>query len=95
MFGQTAIHTPAGTSRRPRPRATRRAAPAPTPAGRFARAWATAVDGLGVTGAAALVVLVWLLPIGAVAMLARPALRGARRLRLLPTGTSPTTPAAP
>jgi hypothetical protein len=65
------------------------------PSNRFARAWATATDGLAVMGAAALVVLVWLLPVGAVALLLRPALRGARRLRLLPAGTGPTAPPAP
>lgn len=64
------------------------------PAGRFARAWATAVDGLGAMGAAALVVLVWLLPLGALALLLWLALRAARRLRPLPTGTGPTTPSS-
>ena len=42
------------------------AAGQPAPSGRFARAWATAVDGLGVMGSAALVALVWLLPIAAI-----------------------------
>ncbi|HZD02837.1 MAG TPA: DUF4349 domain-containing protein [Actinomycetes bacterium] len=65
------------------------------PRSRFARAWATAVDGLATMGAAALVALVWLLPVGAVALLLRPALRGVRKLRLLPAGTGPTPPPAP
>jgi Domain of unknown function (DUF4349) len=65
------------------------------PASRFARAWATAVDGLGAMAAAALVVLVWLLPLGALALLLRPALRAARRLRVLPAGSGPTTPPGP
>jgi Domain of unknown function (DUF4349) len=64
------------------------------PAGRFARAWATAVDGLGAMGAAALVVLVWLLPLGALALLLWLALRAARRLRPLSAGTGPTTPSS-
>jgi hypothetical protein len=71
------------------------AAGRPAPAGRFARAWATAVDGLGVMGSAALVALVWLLPIATVALVARPVLRAVRRAGLLPSGTGPTTPAAP
>jgi Domain of unknown function (DUF4349) len=71
------------------------AAGRPAPAGRFARAWQTAVDGLGVMGSAALVALVWLLPIAAVALVARPVLRAVRRAGLLPSGTGPTTPAAP
>jgi hypothetical protein len=65
------------------------------PTSRFARAWATAVDGLSAMGAAALVVLVWLLPLGALALLVRPALRAARRLRALPAGSGPTTPPGP
>ena len=64
------------------------------PGNRFARAWATAVDGLGVMGAVVMVGLVWLLPIGAVALLLRPALRSLRRLRPLPAGTGPTGPQA-
>lgn len=64
------------------------------PASRFARAWATAVDGLGAMGAAALVVLVWLLPLGALALLVWLALRAARRLRPLPARTGPTTPSS-
>jgi hypothetical protein len=71
------------------------AAGRPAPTGRFARAWATAVDGLGVMGSAALVALVWLLPIAAIALVARPVLRAVRRTGLLPTGSGPTTPAAP
>jgi hypothetical protein len=65
------------------------------PTNRFARAWATAVDGLSVMGAAALVALVWLLPVAAIVLLVRPLLRGARRLRLLSAGAGPTTPAGP
>jgi len=65
------------------------------PTNRFARAWATAVDGLSMMGAAALVIFVWLLPVGAVALLVRPALRAARRVRVLTAGAGPTTPAAP
>jgi hypothetical protein len=52
------------------------------------------VDGLGAMGAAALVVLVWLLPLGALALLLWLALRAARRLRPLPTGIGPTTPSS-
>ncbi len=65
------------------------------PSSRFARAWTTAVDGLTTMAAAALVALVWLLPLGALALLLRPALRGARKLRLLPAGPGPTAPPAP
>jgi Domain of unknown function (DUF4349) len=65
------------------------------PTSRFARAWTTAVDGLSAMAAAALVVLVWLLPLGALALLVRPALRAARRLRVLPAGSGPTTPPGP
>jgi hypothetical protein len=41
------------------------------------------------------VALVWLLPIAAIALVARPVLRAVRRAGLLPSGTGPTTPAAP
>jgi len=71
-------------------------AAAPTePRGRFASAWSTAVAGLGVMGAAALVALIWALPVAALALLVWLALRGARRLRPLPAGTAPTPPAGP
>ncbi len=65
------------------------------PRGRLARAWATAVTGLGVMGAAALVALIWLLPAAGLGLLVWLALRGARHLRPLPAGTGPTPPAAP
>lgn len=40
------------------------------PGTRFAKAWSTAVDGLGAMAAAALVVVVWLAPFGLVALIA-------------------------
>ncbi len=40
------------------------------PRTRFAKAWSTAVDGLGAMSAAALVVVVWLAPFGLVALIA-------------------------
>jgi Domain of unknown function (DUF4349) len=48
------------------------------PQGRLARAWATAVNGLGVMAAAVLVAVVWLIP---VAVLAGLVLLGVRALR--------------
>jgi Domain of unknown function (DUF4349) len=54
------------------------AGPARQPQGRLARAWATAVSGLGVMAAAALVGVVWLVP---VALLAGAVLFGVRTLR--------------
>jgi hypothetical protein len=53
------------------------------PAGRLARAWATAVNGLGVMAAAVLVGVVWLTP---VAVLAGLVLFGVRALRRPTTG---------
>jgi hypothetical protein len=52
--------------------------PAPQPTGRLARAWATAVNGLGVMAAAVLVAVVWLTP---VVVLAGLVLFGVRTLR--------------
>ncbi|HET7516524.1 MAG TPA: DUF4349 domain-containing protein [Actinomycetes bacterium] len=52
--------------------------PAPQPTGRLARAWATAVNGLGVMAAALLVAVVWLTP---VVLLAGLVLFGVRTLR--------------
>jgi hypothetical protein len=49
--------------------------------GRLERAWATAVSGLGVMAAAALVALVWLTPVAVLAGLAMLLLRAARRPR--------------
>jgi Domain of unknown function (DUF4349) len=40
------------------------------PRTRFAKAWSTAVDGLGAMSAAALVVVVWLAPFGLMALIA-------------------------
>jgi hypothetical protein len=51
------------------------------PRGRLERAWATAVSGLGVMAAAALVALVWLTPVAVLAGLAMLLLRAARRPR--------------
>jgi len=51
------------------------------PRSRLERAWATAVSGLGVMAAAALVALVWLTPLVALAGLVLLLLRAARRLR--------------
>jgi Domain of unknown function (DUF4349) len=51
------------------------------PRGRLERAWATAVSGLGVMAAAALVALVWLTPLGVLAGLVLLLRRAARRLR--------------
>ena len=48
------------------------------PQGRLARAWATAVNGLGVMAAAVLVAVIWLIP---VTVLAGLVLLGARALR--------------
>jgi Domain of unknown function (DUF4349) len=51
------------------------------PRGRLERAWATAVSGLAVMGAAALVGLVWLTPVAALAFLVLLVLRATRRPR--------------
>jgi uncharacterized protein DUF4349 len=55
--------------------------PASEPAGRLARAWATAVNGLGVMAAATLVAVVWLTPVVVLAGLVVLVLRAARRPR--------------
>ncbi|HEY6707156.1 MAG TPA: DUF4349 domain-containing protein, partial [Actinomycetota bacterium] len=57
------------------------AGPAGEPVGRLARAWATAVNGLGVMAAAVLVALVWLTPLAVVAGLVLLGLRALRRPR--------------
>jgi hypothetical protein len=57
------------------------AGPAGEPKGRLARAWATAVNGLGVMAAAVLVGVVWLTPLLVVAGLGLFGLRILRRLR--------------
>jgi hypothetical protein len=64
------------------------AGPAGEPAGRLARAWATAVNGLGVMAAAALVALVWLTPLAVVAGLVLLGLRALRRPRPAPAPDS-------
>ena len=51
------------------------------PRGRLERAWATALDGLGVMAATALVALVWLTPVAVLAGLVLLLLRAARRAR--------------
>jgi hypothetical protein len=51
------------------------------PAGRLARAWATAVNGLGVMAAAVLVGVVWLIPVAVLAGLVLFGLRALRRPR--------------
>jgi hypothetical protein len=55
--------------------------PAPQPTGRLARAWATAVNGLGVMAAAVLVAVVWLLPVVVLAGLVLLGVRALRRPR--------------
>jgi hypothetical protein len=55
--------------------------PAGPPQGRLARAWATAVNGLGVMAAAVLVGVVWLTPVAVLAGLALLGLRTFRRPR--------------
>ena len=55
------------------------AGPVGEPAGRLARAWATAVNGLGVMAAAVLVGVVWLFPVVILAGLALLGIRAARR----------------
>ena len=55
------------------------------PEGRLARAWATAVNGLGVMAAAVLVGVVWLTPLVVVAGLVLLGLRALRRPRPAPT----------
>jgi hypothetical protein len=57
------------------------AGPAAKPAGRLARAWATAVNGLGVMAAAVLVGVVWLVPVALLAGLVLLGLRAVRRPR--------------
>jgi Domain of unknown function (DUF4349) len=57
------------------------AAEAAQPRGRLERAWATALDGLGVMAATALVALVWLTPVAVLAGLVLLLLRAARRPR--------------
>jgi uncharacterized protein DUF4349 len=57
------------------------AGPAGEPTGRLARAWATAVNGLGVMAAAVLVAVVWLTPLVVVAGLVLFGLRVLRRPR--------------
>ena len=64
------------------------AGPAGEPAGRLARAWATAVNGLGVMAAAVLVALVWLTPLAVVAGLVLLGLRALRRPRPTPAPDS-------
>jgi hypothetical protein len=61
------------------------AGPAGQPAGRLARAWATAVNGLGVMAAAVLVGVVWLTPLVVVAGLV---LFGLRLRRPRPASSS-------
>jgi hypothetical protein len=51
------------------------------PSGRLARAWATAVNGLGVMAAATLVAVVWLTPVAVLAGLVLLVVRAARRPR--------------
>ena len=57
------------------------AGPAGEPSGRLARAWATAVNGLGVMAAAVLVAVVWVTPLLVVAGLVLLGLRALRRPR--------------
>jgi hypothetical protein len=57
------------------------AGPAGEPVGRLARAWATAVNGLGVMAAAVLVAVVWVTPLLVVAGLVLLGLRALRRPR--------------
>jgi hypothetical protein len=64
------------------------AGPAGEPASRLARAWATAVNGLGVMAAAVLVALVWLTPPAVVAGLVLLGLRALRRPRPTPAPDS-------
>jgi hypothetical protein len=61
------------------------AGPAAPPSGRLARAWAMAVNGLGVMAAAVLVGVVWLTPLAVVAGLVLLGLRALRRPRPAPT----------
>jgi hypothetical protein len=68
------------------------AGPAAPPAGRLARAWATAVNGLAVMAAAVLVGVVWLTP---VVVLAGLVLFGLRALRRPPAGLEPGRDALP
>jgi hypothetical protein len=57
------------------------AGPARPPQGRLARAWATAVNGLGVMAAAVLVGVVWLTPLAVLAVLVLVGMRAIRRPR--------------
>jgi hypothetical protein len=57
------------------------AGPAGAPQGRLARAWATAVNGLGVMAAAVLVAVVWLIPVVVLAGLVLLGVRALRRPR--------------
>jgi uncharacterized protein DUF4349 len=57
------------------------AGPAAEPTGRLARAWATAVNGLGVMAAAVLIAVVWIIPVAVLAGLVLVVLRAARRPR--------------
>jgi hypothetical protein len=59
--------------------------PVAPPSGRLARAWATAVNGLGVMAAGVLVGVVWLTPVVVVAGLVLLGLRALRRPRPAPT----------
>ena len=69
-------------------RLTEPGAAAGEPTGRLARAWATAVNGLGVMAAAVLVALVWLTPLVVVAGLVLLGLRALRRPRPTPAPDS-------
>jgi hypothetical protein len=51
------------------------------PKGRLARAWATAVNGLGVMAAAVLVAVIWLIPVAVLAVLVMLGVRALRRPR--------------
>jgi Domain of unknown function (DUF4349) len=51
------------------------------PKGRLARAWATAVNGLGVMAAAVLVAVIWLIPVAALGVLVLLGVRAFRRPR--------------
>ena len=55
--------------------------PAGRPAGRLARAWATAVNGLGVMAAAVLIAVIWLTPVVVLAGLVAFGVRTLRRTR--------------
>ena len=57
------------------------AAGPPAPKGRLARAWATAVNGLGVMAAAVLVAVIWLIPVAVLGVLVLLGVRAFRRPR--------------